>query len=167
MIISTFFLLLSAGAANHENTNNVVEEGEVVSKIHATNQFEIKAGALARKKGSTPEVRRYGDRLMRDHEMADRLVLKLAKKNSLIVSTIAPSAKASDALQTLTNASGPEFDKAFLAIMDEGHHDAIQALRSARMNLSESAELRGFLDRLIPILGQHHQLALNLERKKG
>ncbi len=60
-------------------------ESMLVSRIHMVNQMEIKAGAMAAKKGSTRAVREYGVRLQLDHNMADRKILAFAKAHQLQV----------------------------------------------------------------------------------
>jgi predicted outer membrane protein len=60
-------------------------ESMLVSRIHMVNQMEIRAGAMAAKKGSIFAVREYGDRLQLDHKMADRKVLAYAAAHHLQV----------------------------------------------------------------------------------
>lgn len=57
----------------------------LVSRIHLVNQLEIKAGKMASKKGSRFDVRQFGDRLVRDHTLADSIVLIYAKQHNLPV----------------------------------------------------------------------------------
>lgn len=52
----------------------------VLQQMHMVNAFEIKAAKLALQKASGTLVRRYADRLRRDHEVADGKVKGLADK---------------------------------------------------------------------------------------
>lgn len=50
----------------------------VLQQMHMVNQFEIKTAELAGKKATGRLIRRYADRLRRDHELADGKVKGLA-----------------------------------------------------------------------------------------
>lgn len=52
----------------------------VLQQMHMVNQLEIKAAALARQKTTKTPIKRYADRLWRDHHVADTKVKHLAKK---------------------------------------------------------------------------------------
>lgn len=58
-------------------------ESVLVSRMHLINQLEIKAGKMASEKGSRFDIRQFGDRLRRDHTVADRMVLAYANKHNL------------------------------------------------------------------------------------
>lgn len=144
-------------------------ESELVGTIHMTNQMEIRAGHLAKAKGTTPEIRRYGDRLVRDHLIADRQLMKLAQDEKIPI--LEPSVQTAQdeqqrlMMERLEQANGPEFDQAFVLMMSSGHHQTVANLKLARNNLPAMSRLRMHLNRLIPILDQHHQIAAHIERK--
>src|SRR5688572_7111772 len=52
----------------------------LLSRMHATNQMEIRLGQLAQRNGASATVKQYGARLVRDHSAADARVTALAKK---------------------------------------------------------------------------------------
>ena len=52
----------------------------LLSRMHASNQMEIRLGQLAQRNGATARVKQYGQRLVRDHSAADARVTALAKK---------------------------------------------------------------------------------------
>ncbi|HTL13030.1 MAG TPA: DUF4142 domain-containing protein [Bdellovibrionota bacterium] len=139
---------------------------EIASQIHATNQEEARAGKLAMERGGTPEIRRYGDLLMRDHKRADQSIQELARKEHLNLSmlTVDPETKTHHALlmQQLEQTTGIDFDRAFLTGMREGHDQAIRELTQAHDQLPMGSPVRGFIAKLIPILKQHDRLAANL-----
>ena len=43
----------------------------VLSDLHQDNQNEIEMGRMAKKKGSSEQVRSYGDQVLKDHQDAD------------------------------------------------------------------------------------------------
>jgi putative membrane protein len=143
---------------------------EVLSRIHATNQLEIEVGELAQKKGQSEEVRAYGDRLVRDHAVADGKILDLATKENVAIleptpmsaeekSNMAVHRELAPKLQAL---SGTEFDNQFLSAIQMGHADAIKMLEGVN---TEDAKVQGLIAKLIPILKQHLTVAEHLNQK--
>jgi uncharacterized protein (DUF305 family) len=105
----------------------------VLSKMHMTNQMEVKLGELAMKKGASDEVRRYGDRLARDHRSADGMVADMAKAQGVPLQMPQPTndaekqdmQKDQEMAQKLEGMSGREFDKMFLEMMIKHHEGAV------------------------------------------
>src|SRR5688500_5032457 len=62
---------------------------DLLSDLHHANQMEIQMGKMAKEKGTSEQVRQYGDRLIQDHELADQKVQDLARKDG--VTLAAPS----------------------------------------------------------------------------
>ncbi len=136
----------------------------VASQIRAVNEMEVKLGRLARKKGATAAVRRYGQLLERDHRYADRKLAELARRERIALAPPAASAGEAKMAAKLASLSGKAFDRQFLADMQQGHERAIELLRQAQGQLAD-ANLREFVAKLIPILDQHRQLSRDLKGK--
>jgi putative membrane protein len=154
-------LLLGALGAAPKDAPLVVRvptPDQLVSKIHAVDQMEMDAGRLAQKKGSTEGVRRYGLVLQRDHALADRRVMGLARAQGLRVAAVPPTAEEEAAMTRLHHLTGPAFDEAFLQTMIAGHERVLGLLREARQDTPD-VRLGALIARLIPILEQHDQLA--------
>lgn len=69
-------------------------------------------------------------------------------------------------MKTLEAASGYEFDKVFLPAMEKGHQEAIQMLLDEQPGLGKNGTAR-FVEVLIPILRQHEELSVHLEKKEN
>jgi putative membrane protein len=139
--------------------------------MHQLYQMETKAGEWARSKGATAQVRAYGDRLVRDHAMADQRILDVAEKQGIPVGEPTPKNAEEEqemkeqaaTLDRLPTLQGREFDQSFLEFMHKGHKSAIKMLCSARGKLAPSTPLPALIETLIPILRQHYQIAIELE----
>ncbi len=142
----------------------------VLSTMHQMNQLEMQLGKLAEQKGATEDVRRFGDRLYRDHQFADGKVTSLAtaQQLELLPAEQLPAApKLKDAMQKaqqLTQVSGAAFDTMFLQIMMQTHEMATSMLRDALPNLP-AGSVHDLVSRLLPILRQHLDLARILAGK--
>lgn len=138
--------------------------GELLSRIHHTNQMEIKMGQLAVQNASAKSVKSFGETLVKDHKEADEKVMALAKKEN--VNLTEPKAmnetekeKMSDHDQLMTNLKslkGKEFDKAFILGMKNGHDDAIASLEASN---SSDEETKKLVSDLLPTLRIHQREA--------
>jgi putative membrane protein len=145
---------------------------QILSKMHQVNQMEINLGKLAEQKSDDPEVKRYGRRLVRDHEMGDRKVTMLAKQLNLTLMTPQPQTpeeqqKAQMQMQMvdkLKTLSGKNFDNTFLPAMVNGHTEAIIMLKNVAVKLPRQSPVRMFISQMVPILQQHQQLAEDLQK---
>lgn len=52
---------------------------EILSKLHESDQAEIGMGKLALERATSPQVKSYGEMLIRDHAAADRKVTQVAR----------------------------------------------------------------------------------------
>ena len=141
-------------------------DANVLSKMHAINLLEIKAGTMARQKGNTEEVRAYGNRLENDHQLSEQMLKALARSEHIGVQAPAKMTQQAAALiNKLESLSGGPFDQAFIKAMIQGHTQAIQMLMQARGKLGDP-QVRKFVGKMIPILKQHLQLAKDIESGK-
>lgn len=177
LAMASLFVAALAWAQSPSRTSpfgNVRGEGEVpgpaaselLGKISSINHLEMELGELARAKGQSEEVKRYGLILERDHRMADRRVAATAEKLNVPIhkpKDMDPDDAA--VLQRLRAASGPDFDREFLSAMHEGHQKAIGVLETGRQ--TEVTALRELVGKLIPVLHQHDQLSQNLQGRSG
>jgi predicted outer membrane protein len=67
--------------------------------------------------------------------------------------------------QRLKSASGPDFDRLFLQQTSADHESLIRKLQKDREDASDD-ELEALIDKMIPILEQHRELAQILMKKK-
>lgn len=145
-------------------------DSEILSKLHHINQMEIQLGQLAQQKASSSKVKNYGERLVRDHERADREVTSLAQR--LNIQLAVPQPRTSDEAQKmhmheqmadkLKGMSGRAFDSTFLQTMVQGHQDAIAMLSDAEGQLS--SPVKDLVTNLLPTLRQHEIMAADLQK---
>jgi putative membrane protein len=153
-----------------ESGLDIQAQSRLLSKIHQINQIEIQAGNLAQTRGGTFQVREYGDRLSRDHTMADSMILNYARKKGIPIMTPTPANPKEQeqaqqemaAMQELSTLQGPQFDQKFLELMQNGHKAAITLLVSNE-NQMKPSPLRRLVSRLVPVLGQHYEIASGIE----
>jgi putative membrane protein len=135
----------------------------ILAQIHQADLKEIAIGKVAEEKASTDEVRAYADQLVKDHMNADQMVLATAQKTGSHLRTSATARSKGD--QKLNSASGAQFDRMFLEQTSTDHQKLMSALQQEREDASDD-DIEALIDKIMPILQQHHDLAQILLKKE-
>jgi putative membrane protein len=135
----------------------------VLAQIHQANLKEIALGQIAEEKASTDEVRAYAVQLVNDHTSADQMVLATAQKTGTHLRSAATTQSKTD--QKLSSASGAQFDRLFLEQTSTDHKKLMSELQQEREDASDD-NIESLIDKIMPILQQHHDLAQILLKKE-
>jgi len=160
---------MDQGSMDHDKK---LTDDQVLRKIHHINQEEIQAGQLAQQKGTTRDVKDYGAVLVRDHTKGDQDVKALASKMNVDLEAMKNDARHQEKQQVMQNKmdqlqkmSGKDFDRAFAQMMVNGHREAIEMVKTARADAKP--EMKAFLDKLLPVLQKHEDMANDILNKSG
>jgi putative membrane protein len=156
-LLSSMVLAQAASAAQQQTT-----PADFVAKASESGMAEVELGKLAAQKGSTAEVRAYGQRMVTDHSRAGVELDQLAAKKAL-PATKALSPAHAKVLEDLRAKSGKDFDAAYARQMVADHNEAV-ALFTAASALSDE-DFAGFASRTLPTLRDHQQQAGHLDGK--
>jgi putative membrane protein len=126
--------------------------GDVLGKLHQSNQKEIEMGKMAQKNGQSKEVKAYGKMLVHDHTNADKKVTALAKQEKVEL----PAAKDHD--MSAMPAAGPDFDSKFGQAMLDDHKKDVEEAKDA-MNKTTDPKLKKLLGDVVPVLEKHETTA--------
>lgn len=137
----------------------------ILSQIHQADQKEIALGNIAAGKASTDEVQNYAKQLVEDHTGADQQVMALAQKMNVHLRDTAASKQARQESAKLKSATGPAFDREFLQQTSADHEKLIRELKQEREDASDD-DIEALIDKILPILEQHQQLAQILLKKE-
>lgn len=173
---------LAAGKTDPQGTADVrgfvvpTDEKAFLERLHYTNQQEIKLGQLAQQNSTNPDVKSFGERMVREHTDADQKVLSLAQTrglkladlpkpmNDLEKKSVAADKANMDKLQAL---KGEPFDSCYMSKMVGDHDDTLGKLMAGRQALSGNAQLTALLDDLTQHVSQHRQQAYSVLGKLG
>ena len=147
--------------------------GLILSQMHQTNLMEIALGKIAAQKASSSEVRAYADQLVQDHSNVDRMVVAAAQDSGTNLKNGAEahqavrheSAREKELERKLKSAQGADFDRLFLKETSDDHDRLIRKLQQDKQNTSDE-ELETLIEKVIPVLEQHHDLAQILMKKE-
>ena len=144
----------------------------VLSQLHQANLMEIELAKMAQEKGSIDGVRVYANQLVQDHMSLDQMVIAMAQKSGNRAAAGRSgheTAQEKTLAKKLNSANGAKFDKLFLQQAASDHESLIRKLQQDREDAGED-ELEALIDKTIPILEQHKELAqilMNKEQASG
>jgi putative membrane protein len=134
----------------------------ILAQIHQANLKEIAIGKLAQEKASTSEVRAYADQLVQDHTNADQMLVAMVQKTG---AQLHEGAHAKLADKKLNSAGGAPFDRLFLQQTGADQERLIRSLQQEREDASDD-DIEAFIDKIMPILEQHRDLAQILMKRE-
>jgi len=145
----------------------------ILLQIHQTDLTEIALGKMAQEKASIDEVRAYADQLVQDHTNVDQTVVAMAQKSGAHLRNGAEpqrdvrhnTEREKQLERKLKSARGLGFDRLFLQQTNADHERLIRKLQQDREDASDD-ELEALIDKILPILEQHRELAQILMRKE-
>lgn len=143
------------------------EPEAVLTFMQMGNRFQIQAAREAMDRAEDERVRRFAERLWRDHRLgAERVAQQAQQLGVELAAPEAPPQMMQRMMQTLQTASGPAFDRIYLEVVARLHRGMIGALGRIEGDLEHPAVV-SLLNEQGPILGQHLELAEILRREEG
>jgi putative membrane protein len=122
---------------------------------------EIELGQIALSNTQNSDVRKYAERMVKDHTAADKKLKAIAAKEDLQLPQSLDQEHA--ALKTkLQGLKGEDFDRAYVNAMAKGHDKAVALFESASQQAQMPAELKQFAASTLPTLEQHQEMAHSL-----
>lgn len=124
-----------------------------LTKASEGNVSEIKLGKLAGERGSSSQVKQFGQRMVKDHTKAQH-ELDTAMKGSSIQPPDHVNTDAANLYDKLAKESGAQFDRDYMQAMVNDHQDDISAFKDEAQN-GKMAQLRSFAQNTLPTLESH------------
>src|SRR6185369_10936915 len=154
-IVIAGVLLVSVAAASAQAPT----DAQIAHIVVTANQVDIDAGEIARSKGSTADVKKFGQQMITDHtgvnKQATELVTKLKvtpEDNPTSQSLKAGGEKNVAHLKTL---KGAAFDKAYIDNEVAYHQEVIDAIDKSLIPSAQNAELKALLVKVRPAFVAH------------
>ena len=156
--VSTCALLLAGTAAWAADPSPI--DRKFAASASDGNTFEIRSSRLALEQSQDPRVRAFARRMIDDHVMAQRkLEAASAMADTDSAPTLYPEHEAK--IEALSQMSGADFDKAYLADQVEAHEMTSRALQDFSAGGYDPA-LLGWADKTLPVVNMHLAMARNL-----
>lgn len=118
---------------------------------------EVELGKLAAQKGSSTEVKEFGQRMVDDHSKANQKLQQLASQKGATAPNEmdAASRREYDKLQKL---SGAGFDQEYIKAMVQDHQKDVKDFQKEEKS-AKDADLKTFVSTTLPTLEEHLKLA--------
>lgn len=162
----------NAGDTAVGTSGTAADEQEFVQEQLAMGEAEIALGQLAQERGTHPEVKRFGEMMVRDHRMAGQELKELmAKTNDRGTGTAAGTEPArntnahgdhQEALEELRETSGAEFDKKYIDRMVKDHEEGVRDVERRAEN-GNNPEIRQWAAKTLPKMQQHLERAKTIQ----
>ena len=114
---------------------------------------EIQLGQMAQTKASNPQVKAFGERMVKDHSSNDDLLKGLAQEQHVALPT-SLDPKHQSLSDALSAKSGTEFDQAYMRAMVEDHMHTIQMFKR-EADTSQDASVKSYAQQSLPVLHSH------------
>jgi len=145
-------------------TMKAVTPQSFASQAAVIGKAEIELGQIALKNTEDEGVRKYAERMVKDHSAADKKLQAIAAKENLQLPQSLDPEHAS--LKTkLQGLKGEDFDRAYVNAMAKGHDKAVALFEAASQQAQMPDDLKQFAASTLPTLEQHQEMAHSLHEK--
>jgi len=139
------------------------EEKEFAMKAAQGGMAEVSGGTMAASKGTSGDVKNFGNQMVSDHGKANDELKTLAtnKGISLPADTDDEHKKVAD---ELSKKSGSAFDKAYMKDMVEDHEKDVAEFKKAQSTVKDP-DLKAWVDKTLPVIEGHLKMAQDINKK--
>jgi putative membrane protein len=133
--------------------------------VDAHHTLQVSLGKLAQEKGRDDAVKRFGERMERDHGALQEQLNNMASRNGMpYKSGMGPENRAN--LDRLEKMSGRAFDRAYMTFMIQSHNGYLNYWRNEG-RAARSAPVRTLVNRGLPTLEEHMEMARRVGTNVG
>ena len=126
-------------------------------------QAEVALGKIAAERATHPEVKQFGQQMVRDHQMAGDELRQAAQAGNAQVNPPAElDGDHKDHQEELLKLSGTEFDRKYIDIMVNEHEEAVNELE--KKVDSDNPQIRQWATKTLPAVRQHLEHAKQLDK---
>ena len=161
--LTTFALLIACGlpqvrlTAAEEKSSLSEKDMMFIKKAAAGGMFEVEAGECAQKMGASDDVKMMGEHMAKDHTAANTELMGIAKAKGVEVPT-KPMKAEREELAMLKKTNGAAFDREYSSMMVKDHNKDIAEFEKEG-GMTKDADLKGFIDKTLPVLKTHLEMA--------
>ena len=118
------------------------EAREFINHMTIAGLAEVQLGEMASKQASSPDVKAFGQMMVKDHSQANKELARVASQLNVQLPTDLDEKHNSLKIK-LSNLQGAEFDREYMNAMVEGHQEAASQLRAHAGNRMTSTSPAG------------------------
>ena len=150
------------GINSAQPPSNAIQDKDFVHSALEGGMAEVQMGQLATQKGSSDDVKQFGQKMVQDHTQMGEQMKQIAQQ--LGVSEPKGLSKKDKAeVAKLNSLSGSEFDKAYIAAMLKDHKKDLSDFRAEAQNTQNPA-IKQVAEQGAQVIDQHLQMAEQLAK---
>ncbi len=127
--------------------------------------LEVKLGQLAVEKGSSDEVKQFGQKMVDDHSKANDELTQLAGTKGIALPNEL-GARHQAMVDRLSGLSGAEFDREYMKMMVDDHKKDVSAFEKEAKG-GKDPEVKAWAAQTLPTLKEHQKMAKDVASKAG
>ena len=172
---------LQAQAPQETRTAGAADSQTFVNEMAVAGMAEVELGTLATQRAQNPDVKAFGQMMIKDHTQANSELTQIAKQMKATVPTQLDM-KHRDLRDRLSKLNGAEFDREYMTAMVAGHEEVLAKLKaktgatststsaarpaeSVATTGSQDAALTQWASKALPTVEQHLDRAKALQQK--
>ena len=140
-------------------------DSKFAAKAAAGNMAEAALGRLGVERASSPDVKRFAQRMIDDHTQALDELRNLASQKSLALPDAAGKAQQT-AESKLSRLSGPAFDREFMEVMIKNHNDALDLFQNEAAH-GDDTEMKQWAAKTVDAIKEHLRMAREIGASVG
>lgn len=155
---------ISANPSSNDTVKGVDETDQNFMKEAAIgNEAEIQLGQMAQSKASSPAVKSFAARMVKDHSSADDKLKNIAESQHIsLPMSLDPTHK--NQAEALSRLSGSQFDKAYMQVMVKEHTQDVSQFQKEAADAHDDT-VKQFAAATLPILQSHLNEAQQIEQQ--
>jgi putative membrane protein len=149
----------------NSSSQATLDDAQIVAITAAANTAEIEQGRLAQEKAHDPRVRDFGAMMVDHHGEARQDQQKLSVEPTQSADSQRMQRDAEDALRSLKQKKGKDFDRAYLQLQIDEHRKVRDELQDKLLPSAKDSGLKAYLEDIKPKVESHLAQAERLQEE--
>jgi putative membrane protein len=125
--------------------------------------MEVELGRIAASKGTNPDVKTFGQRMVDDHSKANDQLKQVASSKGITLPASLPASKQKE-VDKYNKLSGAAFDSAYIHHMVSDHKKDVAEFKKESKN-GKDTDVKSFATNTLPTLEDHLKMAEDISSK--
>ena len=147
----------STGSSGGTISSLDTADKEFMMKAAQGGMAEVSLGQMAALRGTNPDVKGFGSRMVTDHSKANDELKQLAQTKGIALPSEIDK-ESQNTADKLTKASDADFDKAYIGDMVEDHEKDVSEFEKASKD-AKDPDLKDWVTKTLPTLQDHLKMA--------
>jgi putative membrane protein len=140
-------------------------DGKFIMEAASGGMLEVQLGKLASERAASPDVRKFGERMVTDHTKANKELEAVAEKKGIKLPNDLDK-KHQEVYDMLAKLKGAEFDRAYMKHMVKDHEEDVSEFMKITKD-AKDGDVKSFATKTLPVIEEHLKMAKDINNKLG